>query len=104
MPSLDNYISYGKDVLLENQNIQAMMMDIIDTVCITVMRPHKRKYNINNRVHMHNMQIMKHDRLEESDRVAGCKLMESVLLKCRGQVDQVRFNTNRVAIRLVKVL
>ncbi|KAI8335415.1 armadillo-type protein [Chlamydoabsidia padenii] len=62
LPPLDNYISYGRDVFVTNENVQRMMFDIIDTV-------------------------MKSDRLAEADRVCGCKLMESILLNCRGQVD-----------------
>lgn len=64
LPPLDNYISYGRDVFISNENIQRMIFDIIDTV-------------------------MKSDRLGEHDRVCACKLMESVLLNCRGHVDGV---------------
>ncbi|KAG2183579.1 hypothetical protein INT43_006585 [Umbelopsis isabellina] len=63
LPSLDNYISYGQDVFASNEHIQRMMFDIIDTV-------------------------MRSDRLGEADRVCACKLIESVLLNCRGHVDQ----------------
>jgi hypothetical protein len=35
MPSLDNYISYGQDVFVANEQIQGMMFDIIDTVSST---------------------------------------------------------------------
>ncbi|KAF9586016.1 hypothetical protein BGW38_010410 [Lunasporangiospora selenospora] len=62
-PSLDNYVSYGKDVVSQNENVQAMIYDIIETV-------------------------MKSDRLGENDRVTGCKLAESLLLNCRGSVDK----------------
>jgi hypothetical protein len=48
LPPLDNYISYGRDVFVGNENVQRMMFDIIDTV-------------------------MKSDRLSETDRVCGCK-------------------------------
>ncbi|KAI8376325.1 armadillo-type protein [Radiomyces spectabilis] len=64
LPPLDNYISYGKDVFISNEGVQHMMFDIIDTV-------------------------MKSDRLGENDRVCACKLMESVLLNCRGHVDRL---------------
>ncbi|RUS23108.1 armadillo-type protein [Endogone sp. FLAS-F59071] len=63
LPALDNYISYGRDVFVSNENIQRMIFDIIETV-------------------------MKSDRLGENDRVCACKLMESVLLNCKGRVDQ----------------
>ncbi|CEP15700.1 hypothetical protein [Parasitella parasitica] len=62
LPPLDNYISYGKDVFVSNEQVQGMMFDIIDTV-------------------------MKSDRVGETDRICACKLMESVLLNCRGHVD-----------------
>ncbi|RUS35493.1 armadillo-type protein [Jimgerdemannia flammicorona] len=63
LPALDNYISYGREVFMTNENIQRMIFDIIETV-------------------------MKSDRLNESDRVCACKLMEAVLLNCKGRVDQ----------------
>ncbi|KAI8394007.1 armadillo-type protein [Radiomyces spectabilis] len=62
LPPLDNYISYGRDIFVADQNIQTMMFDIIDTV-------------------------MKSDNMSEHDRVCACKLMESMLLNCRGQID-----------------
>ncbi|CAG8569447.1 9240_t:CDS:10 [Ambispora leptoticha] len=62
LPPLDNYISYGTEVFVQNPNLQAKIYDIIETV-------------------------MKSDRLGETDRVSACKLIESVLLNCRGHVD-----------------
>ncbi|KAI7867363.1 armadillo-type protein [Spinellus fusiger] len=59
---LDNYISYGKNVFVANEVVQYRMMEIIDTV-------------------------MKSDRVGEPGKVCGCKLMESMLLNCRGSVD-----------------
>ncbi|KAF9433333.1 hypothetical protein BGZ76_009597 [Entomortierella beljakovae] len=61
--SLDNFISYGKDVFCTNENAQNTIYDIIETV-------------------------MKSDRLSENERVHGCKLAESLLLNCRGHVDR----------------
>ncbi|CAO3651162.1 unnamed protein product [Cunninghamella echinulata] len=61
-PPLDNYISYGKDVFIANEHFQRMMFDIIESV-------------------------MKGDHLTESDRVTACKLIESILLNCKGHVD-----------------
>ncbi|KAG0255719.1 hypothetical protein BG011_004960 [Mortierella polycephala] len=63
LPSLDNYISYGKDVVATNENVQHMIYDIFETV-------------------------MKSDRLGETDRVSACKLAETLLLSCRGHVDK----------------
>lgn len=34
MPSLDNYISYGKETVASNDSVRAMLFDMIDTVCI----------------------------------------------------------------------
>ncbi|GAB5589961.1 Nonsense-mediated mRNA decay protein 5 [Umbelopsis nana] len=62
LPCLDNYISYGHQVICSSQEHQAMMYDIIETV-------------------------MNSDRLGESDRVCACKLIESLLLNCRGHID-----------------
>ncbi|KAI8097286.1 armadillo-type protein [Halteromyces radiatus] len=62
LPPLDNYISYGRDVFIAHENFQQMMFDIIQMV-------------------------MKGDHLTEEDKVSACKLMESVLLNCRGHMD-----------------
>ncbi|KAF9907671.1 hypothetical protein EC991_010703 [Linnemannia zychae] len=63
LPSLDNYISYGKEVFSTNENVQHSIYDIIESV-------------------------MKSDRLGENDRVQACKLAESLMLNCRGHVDK----------------
>ncbi|KAG0017779.1 hypothetical protein BGZ80_007926 [Entomortierella chlamydospora] len=63
LPSLENYIMYGKEVVSSNENVQHSIYDIIETV-------------------------MKSDRLGENDRVSACKLAESLLLNCRGHVDK----------------
>ncbi|KAL1924145.1 uncharacterized protein VTP21DRAFT_7180 [Calcarisporiella thermophila] len=62
LPSLDNFIAFGKDVFVSSEDLQRKVYDIIETV-------------------------MKSDRLGEKDRICGCKLMESVMLNCRGGVD-----------------
>ncbi|KAF9437361.1 hypothetical protein BGZ76_001078 [Entomortierella beljakovae] len=63
LPSLENYVMYGKDVVSSNENVQHTIYDIIQTV-------------------------MKSDRLGENDRVSACKLAETLLLNCRGHVDK----------------
>ncbi|CAG8478067.1 8378_t:CDS:10, partial [Cetraspora pellucida] len=63
LPSLDNYISYGTDVFVQNADLHTRIYDIIETV-------------------------MNSDRINESERVCACKLIESVLLNCRGCMDQ----------------
>lgn len=90
MPSLDNYISYGKDALVSNDNIRAMLFEIIDTVSFRYLLDLSSKPA--NRIPSDILvisQTMKSDRLRENDRIAACKLIESVLLHCRGLVDQV---------------
>ncbi|KAI8074983.1 armadillo-type protein [Gongronella butleri] len=64
LPPLDNYISYGNAVFVANPPYQKMMYDIIESV-------------------------MNSDQLTEPDRISACKLMESVMLNCRGHVDSV---------------
>ncbi|KAF9202029.1 hypothetical protein BGZ49_007782 [Haplosporangium sp. Z 27] len=63
LPSLENYVMYGKDVVSTNENVGHSIYDIIETV-------------------------MKSDRLGENDRVSACKLAECLLLNCRGHVDK----------------
>lgn len=64
LPALVNFVSYGKDVFTTNDHVKQMMFEIIDTV-------------------------MRSDHLGEVDRVCACRLMESILLNCRGYVDVV---------------
>lgn len=63
-PALDNYIAYGKDVFANNEQARQMMFDVIETV-------------------------MKSEQAGEEEKTCACKLMESVLLYCRGSVDMV---------------
>ncbi|KAF9586050.1 hypothetical protein BGW38_010110 [Lunasporangiospora selenospora] len=63
LPSLDNYVSYGKEVVSTNENVKHMFFDIVDTV-------------------------MQSERLGEADRVCACKLAESLMLNCRGHLDK----------------
>lgn len=67
LPSLDNYIAYGKDVFLHDIEKQNQLMDIIYTV-------------------------MNDKDSRESDRIRGIQLIESLLLNLRGQIDPVLFN------------
>ncbi|KAI8326881.1 armadillo-type protein [Choanephora cucurbitarum] len=60
--ALDNFIAYGQEAFVTNDHLKQMMFEIIDFV-------------------------MKADNVTESDRVCACKLMESVLLHCKGMVD-----------------
>ncbi|KAJ6622613.1 armadillo-type protein [Mycena sp. CBHHK59/15] len=62
LPSLDNFVSYGSDVIKARPEYQQMLLDIYTT-------------SITN------------EQLGENDRVNGCKLAESILLNLRGSVD-----------------
>jgi hypothetical protein len=64
LPSLDNYISFGREVVTTNPAILAKFIDVVDT-------------------------ILKSDRCGETDRVNACKLAESLLLNCKGSLDTV---------------
>ncbi|KAK4514985.1 uncharacterized protein ATC70_002594 [Mucor velutinosus] len=62
LPCLDNFVAYGKDVFISNDQVKQMLFDMIEWV-------------------------MKSEDMDEKDRVCSCKLMEAVLLHCRGSVD-----------------
>ncbi|KAG1469127.1 hypothetical protein G6F56_003440 [Rhizopus delemar] len=62
VPSFYNFITLGKDVFVENEQVKHMIFDIID-VC------------------------MGNEDLNENDRTPSCRLIESVLLNCSGQMD-----------------
>jgi hypothetical protein len=65
--TLDNMISYGSAILLANESYMKALLDIIKTT-------------------------MTGEDFSEHDRVYGCKLMESLLLNCRGHVDALLGN------------
>jgi hypothetical protein len=65
LPSLDNFLSYGADVIKARQDYKQMFVDIY-TNSIT------------------------NEQLGENDRVNGSKLGESILLNLRGAIDDVR--------------
>ncbi|KAJ7250056.1 armadillo-type protein [Mycena haematopus] len=62
LPSLDNFVSYGSDVIKTRPDYQRMLLDIYQTSITS-------------------------EQLGENDRVNGCKLAESILLNLRGSVD-----------------
>ena len=64
LPSLDNFISYGSDIIQQRADYKMMILDIYQTA-------------------------IKSDQLGEIDRVNACKLIESLLLNLRGHVDDV---------------
>ena len=60
----DNVISYGVEEFLANSNWQSMIVEII-------------QFTIYN------------DEFGENDRVYACKLIESILLNCKGRIDNI---------------
>ncbi|KAF7364786.1 Importin N-terminal domain-containing protein [Mycena venus] len=62
LPSLDNFVSYGSEVIKTRPDYQRMLLDIYQTSITS-------------------------EQLGENDRVNGCKLAESILLNLRGSVD-----------------
>ena len=68
LPSLDNYISYGKEVFLADAEKQHQIVDIIFTV-------------------MNDATIS----ARESDKIRAIQLMETLMLTLRGNIDPVYF-------------
>ena len=64
LPSLDNFVSFGADVINSRPEYKQLLVDIFTTA-------------------------MTSDHLGENDRANGCKLAESMLLNLRGQIDDV---------------
>ncbi|EWC44212.1 hypothetical protein DRE_06957 [Drechslerella stenobrocha 248] len=62
LPALDNYVSYGAEVMKQNPAYLEAIFDIIQTIFV-------------------------HDKLGAMDRICGCKLAEAVLLNLRGHAD-----------------
>ncbi|KAJ7232506.1 hypothetical protein C8J57DRAFT_172448 [Mycena rebaudengoi] len=63
LPSLENFVSYGSDVIKTRPDYMRMLLDIY-TISITS------------------------EQLGENDRINGCKLAESILLNLRGSADE----------------
>ncbi|ORX83104.1 ARM repeat-containing protein [Anaeromyces robustus] len=62
-PCLDNYVSFGSDVFKANKDYQNKMFEIIKTV-------------------------MESDALDTTERIYGCQLMETMMLNCKGVIDE----------------
>ncbi|KZS92303.1 ARM repeat-containing protein [Sistotremastrum niveocremeum HHB9708] len=62
LPSLDNFLSFGKDMFIARPDYVAKILDIYVTT-------------------------MTNDQLGENDRCNGCKLIEALMLNLRGHVD-----------------
>jgi hypothetical protein len=65
LPSLDNFLSFGSEVVQDRADYKQMLVDIYTTA-------------------------MTSGQLGENDRVDGSKLAESLLLNLRGSLDEVR--------------
>ncbi|KXN84333.1 hypothetical protein AN958_12748 [Leucoagaricus sp. SymC.cos] len=63
LPSLDNFLSFGSDVIKARPEYKQMLFDIYNTA-------------------------MTNDQLGENDRINGSKLAESMLLNLRGSLDE----------------
>jgi importin-7 len=66
LPTLDNYVSFGCDVMAENQSYKDILFDYFFT-------------------------IFGDKRPSQQDEIAVCKLMQSILLNLPGQVDTYLF-------------
>lgn len=64
LPSLDNFITFGKDVFAQRPDYRAMAIDIYTTA-------------------------MNSDHLGDNDRTNGAKVAESLLLNLPGHLDEV---------------
>lgn len=64
LPSLDNFISFGHDVIRTRPDYKMMILDIYTTA-------------------------VRSEQLGEMDRINACKLIESFLLNLRGEIDDV---------------
>ena len=64
VPSLENYISFGQQTFVADENVQFAMMDIIQSVLTS-------------------------NNLGDSERIGAIKLAESIMLNCRGCADKV---------------
>jgi hypothetical protein len=63
LPALDNYVSYGSDMLVQNQAYLAAVVGMVED-------------------------IFRDDKVGGVDRICGCKLAETLMLNLRGHIDQ----------------
>jgi len=76
LPSLDNFMSYGKEVFYARPDYCEIILDIYEST-------------------------MANTQGGENDCVTACKLIESLLLNLRGHVDQVRVPLSATEYRLI---
>ncbi|KAF9527513.1 armadillo-type protein [Crepidotus variabilis] len=77
LPSLDNYVSYGTDIIKTRPDYKQMLVDIY-------------------------ISSITNEQLGETDRVNGSKLAEAVLLNLRGSVDDYLQSIIGTALKLLK--
>ena len=65
VPCLDNYVSFGHTELVSQPELLQHIIHVIDAIM-----------------------DMKNDSVSEMDRTYGCRLIEALLLNCRGGIDQ----------------
>jgi hypothetical protein len=63
LPALDNYVSYGSDMLVQNPAYLAAIVGMVED-------------------------IFRDDKVGGVDRICGCKLAETLMLNLRGHIDQ----------------
>lgn len=63
LPALDNYVSYGSDMLVQNPAYLAAVVGMVED-------------------------IFRDDKVGGVDRICGCKLAETLMLNLRGHIDQ----------------
>lgn len=61
---IDNYVSFGSDVLATSAELRGMLIDMFNTVMLS-------------------------NRMGAEDRCVACKLGEALLLHLRGNIDEV---------------
>jgi importin-7 len=74
LPALDNFVSYGAEVVKSRQDYKQMLLDIYTTA-------------------------MASEQLGENDRCNGSKLAESMMLNLRGDIDEVYMIHSPVCVR-----
>lgn len=65
-PTLDNYIVYGSEVLKQSSELQLRFIDMINTIMTSQV-----------------------EYVTDSDRLRGCRLMESMMLNLKPTIDNV---------------
>lgn len=75
LPSLDNFICFGKDAFSQRPDYRNMILDIFVTSCTS-------------------------DHLGEQDAIIGCKLIECLILNLPGHLDEVQIYSSSVRVVL----